>query len=108
MVIEVNEDDGPFGVLGLSGAHEAPERRMGEVENILVRTRADGTAGDHHEPTFGQTLFREPGSQERESSVGGVVGSLGQLSRSRHPGDHDDIRWRLALDEQGLEYREVL
>jgi hypothetical protein len=97
VVVEVDEDDGPIGVLGLCRAHEAPNGGVAEVEDVLGWPHRDGAAREHDQPAGFQTLVNDPGLQERERTVGSVVDRLGRrVTRLGRPGDHHDFRPRLA------------
>jgi hypothetical protein len=65
VVVDVDEDKEPFGVLCLGRAQKAPEGCVDEVEHVLVGSCGDGASREHDEPGGGKALVRDPGLKER-------------------------------------------
>jgi hypothetical protein len=107
VVIEVDQEDLPLAVLGLCGAHEPPEGRMREADDLLVGPGSHGAAGEHDELAGGEAVVAEEGLQQRKETAGDVMDSRCQVLGFCRPGDGDDIGDTLTSRDCGLQGGEV-
>ncbi len=77
------DEDEPVGVLGLRGAHQAPDGGARQVAYALV-VHGNGAVGEHQEAGGGRAVVGEPGAQRVEHAAGGVPGAAEGLGG---PGD---------------------
>src|SRR5262249_14104004 len=88
--VGVEEKEREVGVFVLSGADQAPDGSLGEVENVFVRACSDRARREEHEPCAREALVAYPSLQKSEGEGGRVMGALDDVRGVRGDERNDD------------------